>query len=119
MNITQFSELTSLTAHTLRYYEKIGLLTNIARNSSGHRSYSKADISWVTFINRLKETGMPLEQILEYAHLRAEGETTFEQRRNLLQQHRDALKTRIENEQEHLRMLDRKIAYYESCKPLT
>lgn len=119
MNITKFSELTSLTPHTLRYYEKFGLLTNISRNSSGHRSYSQADLNWVTFINRLRETGMPLEQILEYAHLRAEGESTFEQRRTLLQKHRDALKARIENELEHLRMLDVKIDYYNSHKSLT
>lgn len=119
MNITKFSELTTLTAHTLRYYEKLGLLTNISRNSSGHRCYSQADIDWVTFINRLKETGMPLEQILEYANLRAEGETTFKQRRILLQKHRDALKARIENKLEHLRMLDLKIEYYESHKSLT
>ena len=119
MNITKFSELTTLTPHTLRYYEKLGLLTNISRNSSGHRAYSQADIDWVTFINRLKATGMPLEQILEYAHLRAEGESTFEQRRILLQKHRDALKARIENELEHLRMLDLKIDYYDSHKSLT
>lgn len=119
MNIAKFSELTSLSPHTLRYYEKLGLLTNISRNSSGHRSYSQADIDWVTFINRLKETGMPLEQILEYAHLRAEGETTFEQRQILLEKHRDALKDRIKNELEHLRMLDSKIDYYDSKKPLT
>ena len=119
MNITKFSELTSLTPHTLRYYEKLGLLGNISRNRCGHRSYSQADIDWVTFINRLKETGMPLAQILRYAHLRAEGETTVEQRRILLQTHRDALQARIENELEHLRMLDLKIAYYNSLPPLT
>lgn len=119
MNITQFAKLTSLTPHTLRYYEKLGLLTNISRNSSGHRVYFQADIDWVTFINRLKDTGMPLEQILKYAHLRAEGNATLNQRCILLQKHRDALKTRIENELEHLRMLDLKITYYDAHKSLT
>lgn len=117
MNIRAFSERTSLTPHTLRYYEKLGLLTNISRNTSGHRAYSQADVEWVNFIKRLKETGMPLEQILQYAHLRDEGDTTFEQRRVLLQKHRDALKIRIENELEHLRMLDLKIDYYDSYIP--
>lgn len=114
MNIAKFSELTSLTPHTLRYYEKLGLLTNISRTSSGHRAYSQADIEWVKFINRLKETGMPLEQILAYARLRAEGETTVTRRRALLQAHRDRIKARIESEIEHLRMLDLKINYYDS-----
>lgn len=119
MNISKFSELTALTVHTLRYYEKLGLLTNIARDRSGHRSYTQADVEWVKFINRLKATGMPLARILEYAHLRAEGNITFAQRRQLLEKHRDALKTRIECELDHLRALDAKIDYYNSHKLLT
>lgn len=70
MNISEFSKLKSLTPHTLRYYEKLGLICDVSRTISGHRSYSQADVEWVIFINRLKETGMPLEQILEYAQLR-------------------------------------------------
>lgn len=119
MNISKFSELTQLTPHTLRYYEKIGLLSNISRNSSGHRSYTIVDVEWAKFINRLKATGMPLEQIIEYANLRAAGDETFEQRRLLLQKHRDVLKQRIESELEHLQALDVKIDYYDSNKPLT
>jgi DNA-binding transcriptional MerR regulator len=119
MNISEFSKLTLLSPHTLRYYEKLDLLSHISRNSSGHRSYTTADAEWVKFINRLKATGMPLKQILEYAHLRAEGDSTFEQRRLLLGKHRDALKTRIESELDHLRALDAKIDYYSSNKSLT
>ncbi|MFM2481833.1 MerR family transcriptional regulator [Celerinatantimonas sp. YJH-8] len=119
MNISQFAAKTALTPHTLRYYEKLGLLMHVQRNRSGHRSYSQADMNWVMFINRLRETGMPLKQILEYAQLRAQGDQTFSQRQQLLQQHRDALKTRIESEQEHLRALDAKIQYYASNQPLT
>ncbi|SEB18278.1 MerR family transcriptional regulator [Marinobacterium iners] len=119
MNISRFSDLTQLSPHTLRYYEKIGLLSNISRNSSGHRIYTTADVEWAKFINRLKATGMPLEQILEYSNLRALGEETFEQRRLLLQKHRDALKHRIESELEHLQALDAKIHYYDENKSLT
>ena len=117
MNIAKFSELTSLTPHTLRYYEKLGLLTNISRTTSGHRSYSQADVEWARFISRLKETGMPLEQILEYGHLRAQGDGTVKQRRALLLKHRAIINARIENELEHLRMLDLKINYYDSLNP--
>lgn len=119
MNISKFSELTQISPHTLRYYEKIGLLSNISRNSSGHRSYTTADVEWVKFINRLKAIGMPLEQILEYAHLRAAGEETYGQRQLLLQKHRDILKQRIESEMQHLQALDAKIDYYESNQSLT
>jgi DNA-binding transcriptional MerR regulator len=119
MNIATFAELTSLTAHTLRYYEKLGLLNNVSRSSNGHRCYSQADVEWVNFINRLKSTGMHLANILEYAHLRAEGEATFAQRRILLESHRDALHARIEKEIEHLQALNAKIIYYHSQNPLT
>ena len=119
MNISKFSALTGLSPHTLRYYEKLGLLSHISRNDSGHRSYSSADAEWVRFINRLKVTGMPLKQILTYAQLREAGANTFQQRRLLLEQHRDALQTRIDNDLEHLRALDAKIAFYDADKPLT
>ena len=117
MNISQFSRLTELSTHTLRYYEKLGLLTNIARNANGRRDYSAADVDWARFINRLKATGMPLVQILNYSRLRAEGESTLEPRRQILQNHRNALQARIEAELEHLKVLDSKIAYYQSLKP--
>ena len=119
MNISKFSQLTGLSPHTLRYYEKLGLLIHISRSVSGHRSYSVTDAEWVRFISRLKVTGMPLKQILEYAQLRKAGASTFQQRRLLLEKHRQALQARIDNDREHLQALDEKIAYYETNKPLT
>jgi DNA-binding transcriptional MerR regulator len=62
MNIKEFSDRSHVSAHTLRYYEKIGLLTDIQRNSSGHREDNAKDLEWLGFIVRLKETGMSLEQ---------------------------------------------------------
>ena len=73
MNIKEFSQLVGLSAHTLRYYEKIGLLRNVLRSPSGHRAYTPRDIEWISFVIRLKETGMPLEEILDYAKLRKLG----------------------------------------------
>lgn len=84
MNISTFAERTGLTPHTLRYYEKLGLLSGISRDASGHRAYRSADIEWVKFICRLKATGMPLEQISQYAHLRACGDSTPAERRRAL-----------------------------------
>ena len=113
MNITEFSHRTGLPAHTLRYYEKIGLLSNIARSNAGHRDYRDADIEWAQFINRLKETGMPIKEILHYSHLREEGDTTMAQRLTLLTEHRVRLEQRIRAERQHLKALTGKIHWYE------
>ncbi len=101
------------TLHTLRYYEKIGIFQEINRNDSGHRDFSKNDILWAEFINRLKETGMPLEQIKKYAVLRKQGEQTAEARMKLLINHATALKNKISDEKQHLKKINEKIKYYE------
>lgn len=114
MNIKQFSQLVGLSAYTLRYYEKIGLLKHIHRNSSGHRVYSIKDISWITFVIRLKETGMPLDEILEYARLREQGVDTVLQRQLLLEKHQKNLRQHIEQQQKHLHALNDKIKLYKN-----
>ncbi|MFA9395157.1 MAG: MerR family transcriptional regulator [Halodesulfovibrio sp.] len=114
MNIKDFSKATSLSPHTIRYYEKIGLLKNIERNASGHRIFSKNNLLWMEFITRLKETGMPLKQILIYAELRDQGEHTATSRMQLLQQHAQALEERLTQEALHLTKLKEKIAYYDT-----
>ena len=114
MNIGQFAALTGLSAHTLRYYEKIGLLRSVVRNVSGHRDYAAKEAEWIGFINRLKETGMPLKQILTYAELRAQGDTTAGERQQLLEQHASQLAERIRQEQAHLIALEQKICYYQT-----
>jgi len=113
MNISQFAALTGMSAHTLRYYEKIGLLHSVVRNGSGHRDYSAKEAEWIGFITRLKETGMPLKQILTYAELRAQGDATASRRQQLLEQHATQLAERIRQEQEHLLALKQKIHYYQ------
>lgn len=112
MNISQFSTVTGLSAHTLRYYEKIGLLTPVHRNQSGHRDYSQKDQAWIAFIIRLKETDMPLKQIMHYANLRQQGSQTADERQALLEQHSVMLETKIAKEREHLDALNKKIKYY-------
>jgi len=112
MNIKNFSKISGISAHTLRYYEKIGIFQEINRNDSGHRDFSENDILWAEFINRLKETGMPLEQIKKYAVLRKEGEHTADTRMKLLINHASALKKKISNEKQHLNKINEKIKYY-------
>lgn len=112
MNIGQFAERTGLSAHTLRYYEKIGLLRHIARDASGIRIFTERDLEWVGFIKRLKDTGMPIDDILVYADLREAGETTLAARRALLEQHARALQARLDRDRANLAALEHKIAWY-------
>lgn len=112
MNIQKFSEITEISSYTIRYYEKIGLLRNISRNSSGHRWFTEKDIIWIEFIKRLKDTGMPLGNILNYADLRDEGASTSELRMQILEEHAVMLEEKIAEEQYHLKKLKEKIKYY-------
>lgn len=112
MNIQTFSKLINISSHTIRYYEKIGLIKRIERNSSGHRYFTSADVLWVEFIKRLKETGMPLKQILQYAELRDIGPSTSETRMKILEEHALALEEKIAAEQFNLQMLKTKIQHY-------
>jgi len=112
MNIKNFSKVIKISAHTIRYYEKIGLLKNVSRNSSGHRWFTEKDMIWVEFIKRLKETGMSLQNIAQYADLRDQGTSTSELRMKMLQQHALMLEAKITEEQLHLKKLKQKINYY-------
>jgi DNA-binding transcriptional MerR regulator len=116
MNIKVFSEMVGLSAHTLRYYEKIGLLKNIQRNSGGHRLYTAHDVAWITFVKRLKETGMQLNEILEYARLSDGGEETINNRQEILIKHRENLVEHMNLLEKHLNALDYKINLYKSGK---
>lgn len=114
MNISEFASRCGVSAHTLRYYEKIGLLPAIARNASGHRDFDDDDLAWIAFVTRLKHTGMPLAEIQRYARLRADGAATTAQRRALLEDHADTLAQEIAAQKEHLRRIHDKIAWYRS-----
>ena len=110
-SIGEFSRLTGLGIHTLRYYEQEGLIAP-ERNSGNRRRYSERDIAWISFIKRLKDTGMPIKEIKRYAHLRAGGNPKLEARLEMLVQHRQALNEQIMQLQEHRDRLDEKIDFY-------
>ena len=115
MNVSEFSKRIGLSPHTIRYYDKIGLTGKITRLSNGHRSFSEKDVKWIEFVQRLKDTGMPLEKILDYAKLRKKGNGTLSARQNLLANHSDELKRRIVIQTDHLKKLNEKIALYQSA----
>lgn len=89
--IQQTATQTDLTAHTLRYYERIGLILDVRRDASGYRVYDSADIEWIAFLKQLKATGMPLLQMQTFAELRRQGDHTARQRRKMLEAHRQTV----------------------------
>lgn len=110
-SIGEFSRLTGLGIHTLRYYEQEGLVMP-ERNPRNRRRYSDKDLAWIEFIKRLKDTGMPVKAIQGYARLRAEGTVTLQERMDMLIAHREALGEQIGQLQEHMAKLDDKIDFY-------
>jgi DNA-binding transcriptional MerR regulator len=91
LTIQQVSEATGLTAHTLRYYERIGLIHPIERERNTHRRYTMNDVGWVDFLNKLRATGMSIQQMQAYAALQRLGDVTLAQRVEMLKEHRDAV----------------------------
>lgn len=103
---------TGLTAHTLRWYERIGLLEHPARSHSGQRRFSERDLAWLGFLGKLRLTAMPVADMVRYADLRREGEHTAAARQELLMEHRDEVRQRIADLQATLLIIDHKIDLY-------
>ena len=114
MNIKKFSRITGLTDHTLRYYEKIGLLKNIKRNSIGYRDYTDNDIVWVEFLERLKDTGMPIKDMIRFADLRYKGDVTIKDRLNILKDHKLTIENNINKLSDNLKKINEKINIYKN-----
>jgi DNA-binding transcriptional MerR regulator len=112
MKIGELAKRTGMTEHTLRYYEKIGLLPYATRAPSGSRDYDTSIIGWIEFLGRMKTTGMPIRDMLRYAELRSLGTSTEAERRELLEEHREQVNVHITELQACLRILDAKIASY-------
>src|SRR5262245_57905331 len=89
LTIQQASQLTGLNADTLRYYDRIALLTPVGRAANGHRRYGKQDVERITFPSYLRLTGMPLEQMKTYTALLDQGNAGLPQRVTLLKTHRN------------------------------
>lgn len=103
---------TGVSAHTLRYYERIGLLSPVGRGANGHRRYTDEDLGGIRFLTMLRATGMSIRGMTEFIELTREGDHTIPQRVRVLQQHRDTLRARMEADREHFAALDRKIGFY-------
>lgn len=111
-SIQEVSKRTGLTAHTLRYYEKEGLLPGVERSPSGIRQYSDGDLEVLSGICCLKNTGMSLREIARFMQLIRDGDDTLRQRVELLRAHREEVLARMEEMQSHLDKVTRKLAVY-------
>jgi DNA-binding transcriptional MerR regulator len=112
ITIAEAAERSGLSAHTLRYYERIGLIHPVGRGQNGHRRYGRDDIEWLEFLIKLRTTDMPIRQMVEYAELVREGPQTASRRRAMLEAHREALRERIAAMEETAAVIDRKIETY-------
>jgi DNA-binding transcriptional MerR regulator len=104
--------MTGLSEHTLRYYERIGLIEGVNRAGNGHRKYTSTDIGWIEFLKKLRSTGMPIAQMIIFAELTRAGNQTMPDRVDILQAHRVNVVCQLENLQEFLAILNYKIDYY-------
>jgi DNA-binding transcriptional MerR regulator len=116
MTIQQVAAVTQLSVHTLRYYERIGLMTSINRAANGHRRYSSHDIAWIEFLTRLRTTGMSIQQMQEFADLRKQGNITISQRRHLLEAHQQLVNRQLEELSQNLSVIKEKIQHYQELE---
>lgn len=110
--IQQVAKITNLTVHTLRYYERIGLLPPVTRTANGYRQFSAVDIEWIHFLTRLRDTGMPIRKMRQFAELRYCGSETVSERRMLLQEHWEEVNKHILELQQNVKAIEDKINYY-------
>ncbi|MGV8892710.1 MAG: MerR family transcriptional regulator [Burkholderiaceae bacterium] len=114
LTIQQAAAATGLTVHTLRYYERIGLIDPILRKDNKHRLYREEDILWIGFLLKLRSTGLPIQKMLRYAELRRLGNQreSVSERKALLEQHTLSLETTLAELQGNLTVMYKKIALY-------
>ena len=111
-SIQDVSRKTGLTAHTLRYYEKEGLIPSIERSQGGIRQYTDEDLEALGLICCLKNTGMPLQEIARFVQLAHEGDGTLEERVKLLKDHREKLIARMDEMQKYLDKITWKVNFF-------
>ena len=116
MTITELAESTGVSKHTLRYYERAGLVPLVGRHpSSGHRLYTPQHQQWIAFVRNLRATGMPIRELRAYAALVSKGDQTWPHRKALLAAHRSRIVALMAVLEEQRKVLDQKLAL--GCAP--
>ena len=99
----------------LRYYDKEGLLPHMSRSQSGIRMFTDSDLEWFHLIERLKRSGMPIKEIKEYVDLYEEGDSTLEERRDLLYSRKEAVLVEMEKLKDTLDFITYKCWFYDTA----
>ncbi|TXJ26171.1 MerR family transcriptional regulator [Brachyspira aalborgi] len=113
MTIAEVSKKVNLSADTLRYYERIGLIPEVNRTESGIRNYTEEDLGWIEFSKCMRNAGMSIEALIEYIKLYKRGDVTLEARKQLLISQKDVIKERLEEIQNTFDRINYKIKNYE------
>ena len=113
LSIAEAARRTGVSVHTLRYYERAGLVvTAVDRTAGGRRRYHQLDLDWIVICTRLRATGMPIRTIRRYAELVSAGPGNEQERLALLEAHRAEVTARLARTREHLKLIDHKIDVY-------
>lgn len=113
--ISQAAERCGLTPHTLRYYDKEGLLPYVERTEGGTRAFKESDFEWLQVINCLKDTGMPIKKIKTFIDLCMEGDSALVGRLEIIREHRREVEAQMALLQKHMETIDHKLWYYETA----
>jgi DNA-binding transcriptional MerR regulator len=113
LRVQEVAARTGLSVHTLRYYERAGLIPSIQRDaSSGHRRYNEGDVMAIEFLKRLRMTGMPIREMQRYVALVRKGDATLDERRQMLEAHGAVVRRQIDDLQTCLAAIEYKVASY-------
>ena len=114
MTIAEVSKQYNISADTLRYYERIGLIPPVNRNKNGIRDYTDEDCKWVDFIKCMRSAGLPIDALIEYVTLFRQGNSTIEARKEILIEQRGILEEKINFMTATLERLNYKIDNYDT-----
>lgn len=114
--IGEIAKKVNISPHTLRFYEKEGLLPFVERSKSGIRMFKDEDFRWLMIIECLKKTGMPIKDIKTLIDLTMEGDSTIDQRLEMFRKQKEAVEKQIAELQKTLELLEYKCWYYETAK---
>jgi DNA-binding transcriptional MerR regulator len=116
LTIAEAAARTGVGVHTLRYYERAGLMvTAVGRNHAGRRRYYQGDLDWIEVCTRLRSTGMPVRSIRRYAELVAAGPGNENERLSLMESHRAEVDAKLAEIEQNLKLIDHKIGVYRQC----
>lgn len=113
--IGQIAERTGISAHTLRFYDKQGLLPFVDRNQAGNRDFKESDLEWLAVIACLKNSGMPVKKIRQYIEWGMEGDATLKRRLEVFETHKQVVTEKMAELETYLQKIDNKIRYYKTA----